>query len=206
MKMRLITVKYDGACQNCEKPLEVGQEAMYEKSCGIFCVPCAPTDTEEIRHFRTLKAEAKAERLDARAGRLKGEAKGKMADFNRMRGDLAFVTQPGHFPWRDKILNRYDKGLELLGEARELEDRAQNICKVRMKGDAEKLRQKKRDFLDTLISKGSRVTDFAFGPGVVVSVHKKSYRIKFDGRCGDPWTCSRDKSYVRPLEGSSNGK
>jgi len=193
--MRQILIKYEGYCRRCEKDLEIGQQAFYEKSMGVFCLGCEPTDTEEIRHFRQLKADKKAERLNNRADRLEREAEQKMSAFNEARKDWAWVTQPGHIPGRDKILKRYDKGHELLREANQARDRAESVKKVRVAGDAERKRQATREAMDSLVKKGSRVHDFAFGDGTVVSVHKKSYRIQFDRG----YTYARDKSYVRPL-------
>jgi len=194
--MRQITIKYEGSCRRCEKPLEIGQQSFYEKSMGCFCLGCEPTDTEEIRHFRQLKAEKKAERLINKADRLEREAEQKMSAFNEARKDFAWVSQPGHIPGRDKILNRYDKGHELLREASAVRERAENVQKVRVAGDAERKRDRIREAMDQRVQKGSRVYDFCFGNGIIVSVHKKSYRIKFD-QSGSTW--ARDKSYVRAL-------
>ena len=71
-----------------------------------------------------------------------------------------------------------------------------------MAGDAERRRQAKREALDTLINKGSRVHDFCFGDGEVIGVYKKSYRIKFDRGL----TYARDKSYVKLIESKINNK
>jgi hypothetical protein len=194
--MRQITIRYEGDCRRCGKALEIGQQAFYEKSTGCFCVGCEPKDTEEIRHYRKLKAQKKAERLINKADRLEREAEQKMSVFNSFRGDTAFMTQPGHIPGRDRIIKRYDKGHELLAEARQARDRAENVQKVRVAGDAERKRDRIRQAMDQRVQKGSRVYDFCFGDGTIVSVHKKSYRIKFD-RSGSTW--ARDKSYVRAL-------
>ena len=194
--MRQITIRYEGECRRCDKPLEIGQQAFYEKSMGVFCLGCEPKDTEEIRHFRQLKADKKADRLIGKAARLEREAEQKMSAFNEARKDWAWVSQPGHIPGRDKIINRYDKVYELLREARQARDRAESVQKVRVAGDAERKRERIRQAMDQRVQKGSRVYDFCFGNGTIVSVHKKSYRIKFDGS-GSTW--ARDKSYVRAL-------
>ena len=195
--MKQITIKYQGSCKRCNKDIGVGQLAFYEKSMGCFCIGCEPKDTEEIRHFRLLKAQKKAERLYNKADRLEKEADQKMAAFNYFRKDIAFLTQPGHIPGRQKIVDRYNKGYELLKEAEETRNKAGSITKIQVAGDAERKRQQLRELLDTKISKGSRVHDFCFGDGEVVSIHKKSYRIKFD-KSGSIW--ARDKSFVRPIQ------
>jgi hypothetical protein len=170
---------------------------MYEKNMGIFCLGCEPKEIEEIRHFRTIKAEIKANKLIQRAARLEIEADSKAAPLEAMRGDHAFFTQPGRIPYRDKIFKSFNKSAELNKEADQILKRAENIMhyKTIVAGDAERKRQAKREALDQIIQKGSRVHDFAFGDGVVIGVYKKSYRIQFDRG----YTYSRDKSYVQPL-------
>lgn len=169
---------------------------MYEKSMGIFCPGHEPTGTEDIRHFRTLKAEKRADQLIGKAERLEDKAEGRMKLFNSLRGDWAFATQPGHIPIRERAIKGYDKGLELMGEASEARQKAEGVMreKTRVKGDAERLYQAVRDRNDTLIGIGSKVFDPVFGHGTVVGVFKKSYKIDF-GKGFKP--SLRDKSYVR---------
>jgi len=195
--MRQITVKYEGECAKCGNGLEVGASAMYEKSMGIFCPGCEPKEVEDIRYYRTIKAEKKADRLLARADRLDNEAAQKAAPLEAMRGDTAFFTQPGQSPFRDRIFRSYDKAGELAQEARKARERADGIMryKTAVAGDAERRRQAKREALDVIFGKGSRVYDPVGGEGTIISVHKKSYRVKFDR--GFTW--ARDKSYVRPI-------
>jgi len=195
--MREIILRYGGRCARCGAELEAGQPAKYEKSQGIFCPPCEPQGPDEIRQFRTIKAEARAERLTARADRLDADATRRAAPFEAMRGDIAFFTQPGRIPYRDRIFRSFDKAGELAKGARELRERAEGVLtyRTRVAGDAERRRQAEREALDAILGKGARVYDVVFGSGEIVSVHKKSYRIKFD-RSGS--TYARDKSYVRP--------
>lgn len=195
--MRQITIKYAGDCRRCGNPLEVGQAAMYEKSQGIFCLGCEPKDAEEVRQYRTLKAEARADQLIGKAERLEADASRRAAPMERMRGDTAFFTQPGRIPYRDRIFKAYDRAGELFKEARQARERAEGVMiyKTRVAGDAEKRRQAERGALDAVILKGSRVNDPVFGEGEVLGVFKKSYRIKFDRG----FTYARDKSYVRPI-------
>ena len=195
--MRQITLKYGDECARCGATLETGQVAMYKKSQGIFCLGCEPKTIDEIREFRTVKAQAKADRLMARAERLEGEAAQRRAPWDRMRGDIAFVTQPGYIPERARMLRGVDKAAELSQEAGAARERADGIMryKTAIKGDAERRRQAEREALDRILGKGSRVFDPVFGSGEIVQVCKKSYRIKFD-KSGNTW--ARDKSYIRP--------
>jgi hypothetical protein len=199
--MRLIDLKYGGQCAKCGADLETGKQAMYEKSMGIFCPGCEPKDTEEIRHFRTLKAEAKADRLDGWAEKREQKAEADLNSFPTIRHDWAFITQPGRIPFRERMNRADDRAIESLDVAKGMRERASNIRKVRVAGDAEKARQKVREAMDERIKKGDRVYDVVFGEGKVLSVHKVSYRIQFDSKAGPGkfFTCARDKSYVRPL-------
>lgn len=194
--MKQITVKYLGACQNCGAELAPGTLANWEKRTGIFCPGCTPTTPEEIRHFRRVKAEKKADRLRQKAARLDKQADEKQRAFNRCRKDLAWLTQPGHIPGRERALNNYDKGIDLHQQADATRARADSLMihSSRVAGDAERKRQAKREAADKIITKGARVKDPVFGLGEIVGVYKKSYRIKFDRG----FTCARDKSYIKP--------
>lgn len=125
--MREIIVKWSGACKRCGHDLDPGQEAMYEKSMGIFCPGHEPIEVEDIRHFRLVKAEAKAEGLGARADRMDQEASRKMDAFNEARKDFAWLTQPGYIPGREKITRRYDAGCALSLEADQIRAKAERI-------------------------------------------------------------------------------
>jgi hypothetical protein len=199
--MNQLIVKYQGECKKCGQFLEVGQPAMYEKSMGIFCVGCEPKDTEEIRTFRLAKAERKAKKYEEWAGKREREANAQLNSHSEVRHDWAFITQPGHIPFRAQMIKADDRAFESLQVAKGFRWKAKNLLNVRVAGDAEKERQAKREALDQLISKGSKVIDTIFGEGTVLSIHKKSYRIQFNSKCGPDqfFTCARDKSYVRPV-------
>lgn len=200
--MRLLQVKYAGACSRCGKDLEVGKSAMYEKTTGIFCVGCEPVEVEDIRAFRLAKAEKRAGRLNAKADRLDRIADERQAAFNRGRQDWAWLTQPGYIPGRDKALKGFEKGMELQIEAQAARDKAENVIryKTQVKGDAERARQAKRDYLDSIITTGSRIDSVVFGPGTVTRIYKKSYGVKFDRL---DRVISYDKSFCRPLKDES---
>ncbi len=199
--MRQLTVKYDGECKRCGKGLEIGQPAMYEKSMGIFCIGCEPKEIEEIRAFRLAKAEVKAEKYEEWAGKRERKANAQLNSHSEVRHEWAFITQPGHIPFRAQMIKADDRAIESLQVAEGFREKAENLRHVRVAGDAERNRQAKREALDQLINKGTKVYDAVFGEGTVLSVHKKSYRIQFISKCGPDqfFTCARDKSYVRPL-------
>jgi hypothetical protein len=208
--MRELTVKWATECKKCGASLDVGVQAMYEKSMGLFCVGHEPKGVEEIRRYRTEKAEVKAARYDEWAEKREVKAEAALNSFPSMRHDWAFITQPGHIPARARMNAADDRALESLKVAEGMRSRAEGIRNVRVAGDAERKREKIRAALDTMIGKGSQVHDAVFGLGTVVGVYPKSYRIRFDRL---DRAIARDKAYVRPIkpitsprEGEANEK
>jgi len=194
--MRQITVRYNGTCAKCGAVLIVGEFAMYEKHTGIFCVGCEPKDTEDIREYRQAKADAKADKYEEWAAKRRAAAEAQLNSNPEIRHDWAFITQPGHIPFRDRMNRADDRAYESLKVAEEMEEKADRLRKVRVAGDAEKARQAIRDEHDKVITKGSRVYDYSLGEGEVVQVCKKSYRVKYAS--GN--ILARDKSYFRPIQ------
>jgi hypothetical protein len=199
--MRTITSRYENECRKCSAPLHVGTTVVYERRVGVFCVPCAPTDTEEIRKYRQEGADRKADRLDGWAAKRERKAIAVFKHNEPHTKDWAFITQPGHIPIRARIIAQEDRQRESLAKAGDMRQRADSLRHVVVAGDAERARQKRREFLDGLIGKGSRVHDAVFGDGVVLGVFKKSYRVEFDAMSepGQKFVCARDKSYVTPI-------
>ena len=194
--MRELTVKYKGQCKRCNKDLEIGQPAMYEKSMGIFCIGCEPKDIEEIRAFRLEKAEQKAEKYEEWASKRECKVNTQLNSHSEIRHDWAFITQPGHIPMRAQMIKSDDRAYESLQVAEAFREKAHNLRKVRVAGDAERKYQAQREANDLLIQKGSKITDIVFGEGTVISIHKKSYRIQWD-KSGRTW--SRDKIFVKAI-------
>ncbi len=129
----------------------------------------------DIRAYRQNKLNKKIQRLRSKAERLEKIAAGKQAAFNVHRGDIAFLTQPASLAssfgkQRQRIVDKYDKGIELQIEAQKLREKADWVEKrgVSVKGDAEAKRQRGREQQDKLISVGSKVYDFAYGAGEVI--------------------------------------
>ena len=205
--MRQLTVKYQGECKKCGQSLEIGQPAMYEKSMGIFCKGCEPKEVEEIRAFRLAKAEHKAEKYVAWAEKRENKAGAALNSFPSMRHDWAFITQPGHIPARARMIKADDRAYESLHIAEGMRNKAESLRNVRVAGDAEAKREVKRQANDALIFKGSKVYDVVFGEGIVLSIHKKSYRIQFNSKSGQDqfFSCARDKSYIKPLQTQKEG-
>ncbi len=192
--MRQITVKYAGECAKCGTGLEIGAAAMYEKTTGIFCKGCEPTDTEEIRAYRQERGSAKADRLDSWAEKREVQAAADLNSFPEIRHDIAFITQPGRIPFRDRMNAADARACESLNKAARMRERAESLRNVQVKGDAEKRWQGMRDFNDGRIKKGDRVFEPIAGFGVVVGVFKNSYRIKYERG----FTHATDKAFVKP--------
>ena len=192
--MRKIKVKYAGECKRCSAVLSEGVEAMYEKSMGIFCVGCEPVEVEDIRQFRTLKAEAKADRYEGWAAKREAVADRQLNSYPEIRHDIAFCTQPGRIPFRDRMNRADDAAFQSLNKAAAMREKADSLRNVRVAGDADRARQAKRDRNDERFAVGSRVFDAVGGAGVIEKINKKTYKVKYDR--GFTWL--QDKSYFRP--------
>jgi len=180
VKTRIITNKYLGNCKICAKEIEIGSHVQYVKWAGIFCIEHELT-TEDIRKFRQESADKKAERLNNKASRLERMANEKQAGFDKYRGDIAFLTQPGHIPFRRKLIDRYDKGIELRNEAEKAKERAESISNsIRVKGDAERKHQAKRDFMTTNVKIGDKVNWMHTKELEVLKINKKTFTLKGD--------------------------
>ena len=201
--MRKLIVKYDGQCTKCNTDLEVGTEAMYEKTTGIFCVGCEPTDPEAVREYRQAKLDRKSDRRQAWAASAVKQADSIDKSLTPYK-DYTFITQPilvghhsekGHRNLLKRIHGRMDKEYELRKKA---ENHLQHVgAKAVVKGDAERRYQAVRDKNDAALTVGSKVYDACFGEGVIKKVNKKTYTITWD-KSGNTWT--RDKSFVRPVD------
>src|SRR3990167_7077850 len=118
--MRQINIKYDGCCNRCEAALVRGSPAVYEKSMGIFCVGHAPIEVEDIRHYRQIKADAKADKYVLWAAKRRSEAERVFDHNSHYTGDIAFNTQPGHIPLRARVIARNKRADENLRVARDM--------------------------------------------------------------------------------------
>jgi len=138
---------------------------------------------EEQRKIKKEKAERRAERIETKARRLLKEAQRIEDSWPKdVIHDIAFITQPGHIPMRARIIRQHDKVLRLREEAKRLLEKAENIriYGSRVRGDAERVREEKRERLDQEVQIGSRIYCPLYGWGEVLRIYKKSYRVKFD--------------------------
>ncbi|MCK5357687.1 MAG: hypothetical protein KAJ48_04765 [Elusimicrobiales bacterium] len=178
--MKIITLKWENNCGKCDKLLEVGQKASYEKITGIFCPEHFPTDPEEIREYRTEKAEAKAERLDGWAQKRRKKASDVFESDREILKCNAFCTQPGHIPERARLNARQDRENASLDKADAMEERADGIRNnVRVKGDAARADEKKRLYIKERIKVGMIVeTPFSQVPCEILKINKNTVKLK----------------------------
>lgn len=193
--MRQITVKYDGECANCGKEVTQGEQAMYEKSMGIFCIGCEPTETEDIRSFRQVKANRKADKYEKWAAKREAKATAQLNSYPEMRHDWAFITQPGHIPARSRMIASDDRAYESLRTAKRMRDKAQGLRKVRVKGDAAAVRQAKRDAIRDKLKKGMKVDTVIYGIGTIVKVNKVTATVLTG--VSEQWKTKVDLSFLR---------
>jgi len=177
--MRTITVKYDGACTKCGAALAVGQQAAYERSMGMFCPGCAPTDTEAIRAYRQARADAKAAKYQGWADKRKGKAAAVFKADSWAHGDTAFNTQPGRIPERSRMIERHDRQFESLRTAASMEAKAASLrAPVAVKGDAAKRDEACRLRVLNWLKVGMVVDCGYAAPVTVLKINRKSARVK----------------------------
>lgn len=173
--MRTITLRYPGDCRKCGAPLLVGAVAVYERRVGIFCPACAPTSTDEIREYREEGAEHRAGKLEGWAAKREEKAAAVFAANERFTGDVAFNTQPGHIPFRARIIRQEDRQFESLALAREMRAKAARLRYVTVAGDAEREREARREATRAWIRPDMLVNSPLYGPGLkVLTVNRKT--------------------------------
>lgn len=197
--MRQITVKYKGDCRKCGQTLEIGTSAIYERRVGIYCPGCAPTDSEEIREVRQEAADRKADRLEGWASKRIERATAQLNSYPEIRHDIAFCTQPGRIPFRDRMNRADERAFESLNKAREMEARASSLRHVQVKGDREKRRQAERDYNLTWLKVGMTVDTIVFGHGIVKRINKKTATISNTGQSKTA-TFNVELAWLRPVK------
>ena len=73
------------------------------------------------------RREARAERLSGWAGTREQQAAAVLKAGEPFTSDLAFNTQPGHIPFRARLIAREDRARESLGRAASMRSRADGI-------------------------------------------------------------------------------
>lgn len=110
------------------------------------------------------------------------------------RGDIAFNTQPGRIPARERMIREQERGFELRKKAQAQLQRARELRNLATtnKGDAERKRQTQRDAVT--VEKGARISTLMYGPGRVVRVNKKTVSY-YSEQTGS--VINVDKSWVK---------
>jgi len=184
--MRAITAKYDGHCSACGSDIAVGQCAYHERKVGLFCQGCEPADNDELRAYRQQAIDARADRYAERASKRRADAERLVAVDRERMNDIAFVTQPGRMPERQRAIKRGDKAANLEGEAQEMERKATRR-KARVKGDAEAAKEAQRELVRQWIEAGMEVRHTILGRCTVVKVSRKTARVRL-ARTGNAYT------------------
>lgn len=175
--MRTITIKFPSVCAKCGKEKSIGEQALYERHVGIFCIECSP-NTDEIREHKQSYADKKASKYEEWATKRQDKAGQVLASHERFTSDIAFNTQPGHIPFRARLIAQDNKARESLNIARQFEEKAESLRNgVRVKGDAEKERQTKRDAIKPLLKKGMTIFTTMYGIGAVEKINQKTVLI-----------------------------
>lgn len=178
--MRQITVKYGGECRACGEVIDPGESAIHEKRVGLFCIGCEPAEgSEELRQYRQDAIDRRADKLEERASKRRAEAEGLYKRDQHLMSDIAFTTQPGHIPERERIFKRRERAGRLAAEADELQGRATRT-RARVKGDAAKRDEERREATREWIEPGMRVRHSILGSATVEKVNRKTARVRLD--------------------------
>lgn len=196
--MKTITAKFNSSCDRCGAELLRGETIAYEKRTGVFCVGCAPTDSEEIRTFRQEKADRRADRYEGWADKRQEKAESLYKRDEHYRGDIAFNTQPGHIPERARVIRRTEKAFEHASTAKRFRDKAESLRVVRVAGDAEKARQARRDEVLQWLQVGMQVDTCHYGIGTVAKINRKTATIENCGSSGS-YKTTVDLSFISKM-------
>lgn len=197
--MKQIIIKYQGECRKCGVTLVVGDKAIYERHIGLFCLECEPKDSEEIRTYRLEAADKKADRYEEWAAARREKATVHLNSYPEIRHDIAFNTQPGRIPFRDRMNKADGRAFESLQVAERMEAKADSLRHVRVKGDAEKRWQGLRDLNTNRFKVGDVVNTGIYGKGTILKLNKKTAKIGNTGTSGT-FTVNVDLAFLSPIK------
>ena len=166
-----------------------------------------PATGERLRKIRQERQDRRAERLRERADaadRRAEKAHNKISEGERSFLRLGEPVKVGHHSEgrHRRLISRFEKAtteeFEERAKAQRLRERADFMQPARIRGDAEKQRQRKRDFADLQISAGDLVDTTHFGAGIVERVNKNTYTVRLTERGGQVFT--HEKSFCHLIE------
>ena len=180
MAARMIESRYGGECARCGAVISLGDTIWYAKRGGVHCLECGEHTDDEIRERRTARADARADQLRNKAARLTNEATAVLDKYAYLRDDHAFMTQPGHVPFRAKVNDAEDRAYGKLTEARNLEATARHIeCnKPLVKGDTERKYAEQDAAAVTRLAVGMKVHCHFYGDVTVRRINAKSVTVE----------------------------
>lgn len=173
---------------------------------------------------RRERKEQRAERLREWARKRESQAGAVLKQTERFRGDTAFNTQPGHIPFRARIIGQEDRAHESLEKAKRMKERARGIeiqnqntifsddpdAPDRLREKIQKLEKSQEEFkkVNIIIRKnakaGAEVQVQALvsaGLGLSELVAQKLLKPDFMGRVGIPgYVLTNNNANIRRLK------
>mgnify|MGYP001581954400 CR=1 FL=1 len=121
---------------------------------------------------------AKAAQYREWGDKAQAQAEALVVGHERYRGDVAFWTQPGRIPERDRMHARSLKAYELGQKAKKFHERAANLERLATTnaGDAARRLQAERDANPFAV--GAQARSIHYGPCVILKVNRNTYRIR----------------------------
>ncbi len=183
--MKTITARFHSECRECGATLEPGDTIVVERRLGAWCPGCAPDSSEEIREARAEVREVRADELERKATKLRAQAERVERERDRYAGDVAFWSQPGRIPGRDRLMRKIDQAAEQVAEAEKLERRARALRRrPAVAGDAEARREARREAVRAWVRAGMDVIAQPYGVRRVIRVNRKTVTVQ--GHAGGP--------------------
>ena len=148
-----------------------------------------PATGDRLRTIRQDRIDRRVDRLNDRADRAEARADKIRATRPHHENDWAFITQPimvGHHSegrhrnMRKAMSNRIDREMTERTNAAELRSKADWQYPARVKGDADRSRNKAIDKARDEISNGDLVNSAIYGECIVIKVNTKTARVKME--------------------------
>ena len=133
----------------------------------------------------------RAERYEQMAQSCIAKAESLEAHRHEHERDIAFLTQPGRLPARQRMHDRLRRAYELREKAERHAQKSANLRAMasRNKGDAERRREDHRNALDLAVG---TLTDSIWGRRAVTKINTKTVRL-------EGVSCPVDKAHLRAV-------
>lgn len=164
---------------------------------GLTCEPIdadqsqlTPAEGEKLREIRQAKKDRYRDRLlkqaesaEKRAAKARGRISDQERDFLRLGEPIKIGhhSERRHRKLIERFNSAFDAEMTELTKAKKLREEAESLLPVQVKGDAERRRQKARDYASARITVGDTISDGIYGEGVVLRVNKNTFTVDFRG-------------------------